>query len=124
MIRGARLRRFRGVVNSLLGLLRRGGATHIGVATDHVIESFRNAMWPGYKSGDGIDPALWAQFPLLEDALREAGITVWPMVEFEADDTLAAAAAAAIKDPRVERASSAPLTKISLSACATPRSCN
>jgi len=94
----------RGVVNSLLGLLRRGGATHIGVATDHVIESFRNAMWPGYKTGEGIDPVLWAQFPLLEEALLAAGITVWPMVEFEADDALAAAASAAIKDPRVERA--------------------
>lgn len=93
----------RGVVNSLLGLLRRGGATHIGVATDHVIESFRNAMWPLYKTGEGIDPALWAQFPLLEDALRTAGITVWPMVEFEADDALAAAAAAAAKDARVDR---------------------
>ncbi|GAC1393427.1 MAG: hypothetical protein NVSMB31_12850 [Vulcanimicrobiaceae bacterium] len=94
----------RGVVNSLLGLLRSGAATHIGVATDHVIESFRNAMWPGYKTGEGIDPVLWAQFPILEEALVAAGITVWPMVEFEADDALAAAAAAAIKDPRVERA--------------------
>jgi len=93
----------RGVVNSLLGLLRRGGATHIGVATDHVIESFRNALWPGYKTGEGIDPLLWAQFPLLEEALPAVGITVWPMVEFEADDALAAAAAAAIKDPRVDR---------------------
>ena len=93
----------RGVVNSLLGMLRRGEATHIGVATDHVIESFRNAMWPGYKTGQGIDPVLWAQFPLLEEALPAAGITVWPMVEFEADDALAAAAAAAAIDARVER---------------------
>ena len=93
----------RGVVNSLLGMLRRGEATHIGVATDHVIESFRNALWAGYKTGDGIEPALWAQFPLLEEALPAAGITVWPMVEFEADDGLAAAAAAAVRDPRVER---------------------
>ena len=84
-------------------MLRRGEATHIGVATDHVIESFRNAMWPGYKTGEGIEPALWAQFALLEEALPAAGITVWPMVEFEADDGLAAAAATAIQDPRVER---------------------
>jgi 5'-3' exonuclease len=80
-----------------------GGATHIGVATDHVIESFRNGLWPGYKNGEGIEPALLAQFPLLEEALVEAGIVVWPMVEFEADDALAAAAAAAAADPRVER---------------------
>jgi 5'-3' exonuclease len=92
----------RGVVASLRGLLREG-ATHIGVATDHVIESFRNALWTGYKTGEGIDPELFAQFPLLETALAEAGITVWPMVEFEADDALAAAAALATADPRVER---------------------
>jgi 5'-3' exonuclease len=100
---GREIAAVRGVVNSLLGMLR-SGATYIGVATDHVIESFRNDMWPGYKTGEGIDPALWAQFPLLEEALAAAGITVWPMVEFEADDALAAAAAAAIADPRVERA--------------------
>ena len=81
----------------------REGATHVGVATDHVIESFRNALWPGYKTGEGIDPDLRAQFPLLEEALVDAGIVVWPMVEFEADDALAAAAAAAAADPRVER---------------------
>ena len=92
----------RGVLASIRGLLR-DGATHIGVATDHVIESFRNAMWPGYKTGEGIDPDLFAQFPLLEEALVEAGITVWPMVEFEADDALAAAAMTAAADPRVER---------------------
>ena len=79
------------------------GATHIGVATDHVIESFRNDLWPGYKTGDGIDPALWAQFPLLEEALRAWGLTVWPMVEVEADDALASAAAKAALDPRVEQ---------------------
>ena len=92
----------RGVLASIRGMLQ-GGATHVGVATDHVIESFRNPLWPGYKTGEGIDPALRAQFPLLEDALVEAGIVVWPMVEFEADDALAAAAAAAAADPRVER---------------------
>jgi 5'-3' exonuclease len=92
----------RGVPASIRGL-RRDGATHIGVATDHVIESFRNGLWPGYKTGEGIDPDLFAQFPLLEEALLAAGIAVWPMVEFEADDALAAAAAAASADPRVER---------------------
>ena len=79
------------------------GATHVGVATDHVIESFRNRLWRGYKTGAGIDPALFAQFTLLEEALAALGITVWPMVEFEADDALAAAAEAAARDPRVER---------------------
>ncbi|HEV3088961.1 MAG TPA: 5'-3' exonuclease H3TH domain-containing protein [Candidatus Elarobacter sp.] len=92
----------RGVLTSIRGLLREG-ATHVGVATDHVIESFRNDLWRGYKDGTGIDPDLWAQFPLLEEALRDAGIVVWPMVEFEADDALAAAAALADADPRVER---------------------
>jgi 5'-3' exonuclease len=92
----------RGVVYSLRRLVQEG-ATHIGVATDHVIESFRNDLWAGYKTGDGIDPALWAQFPLLEGALRAWGLKVWPMVEFEADDALASAAAKAILDPRVER---------------------
>jgi len=92
----------RGVLASLLGMLR-GGVTHIGVATDHVIESFRNSLWAGYKTGEGIDPDLWAQFPLLEDVLSAAGIVVWPMVEFEADDALASAAFAASKNPRVER---------------------
>ena len=79
------------------------GATHVGVATDHVIESFRNELWPGYKTGDGIDPALLAQFPPLEEALAAMGIVVWAMVEFEADDALAAAARLAAADPRVEQ---------------------
>jgi len=92
----------RGVLASLLGMMT-VGTTHIGVATDHVIESFRNEMWPGYKTGDGIDPALLAQFPLLEDTLSALGIAVWPMVTYEADDALAAAAAAAAADPRVGR---------------------
>ncbi len=80
-----------------------GGATHVAVATDHVIESFRNSLWPDYKTGAGIEPDLLAQFPLLEDALQTAGVLVWPMVEFEADDALAAGAVAAARDLRVER---------------------
>ena len=80
-----------------------GGATHVGLATDHVIESFRNGLWPGYKTGAGIDPDLFAQFPLLEDVMTALGVATWPMIEFEADDALAAAAAAAARDPRVER---------------------
>jgi 5'-3' exonuclease len=91
----------RGVLASVLGMIK-GGATHIAVATDHVIESFRNELWPGYKTGEGIEPDLWAQFPLLEDVLSAAGVVVWPMVEFEADDALAAAAVAAARDERVE----------------------
>ncbi len=92
----------RGVLASLLGMLK-GGVTHIGVATDHVIESFRNSLWAGYKTGEGIDPDLWAQFPILEEVLTAAGIVVWPMVEFEADDALASAAFAAAQNPQVER---------------------
>jgi len=92
----------RGVLGSVLGLLE-DGATHIGVATDHVIESFRNDMWPGYKTSAGVDPELLAQFPLLEDALRALGVIVWAMVDEEADDALAAAARIAADDPRVER---------------------
>ena len=93
----------RGVVRSVLGMISHGGATHIGVATDHVIESFRNTLWPGYKTGAGIEPDLLSQFPLLEAALYAAGVVVWPMVEFEADDALAAAAARAAADPRVDQ---------------------
>jgi 5'-3' exonuclease len=96
------LRAVRGVVGSILGMLE-GGATHVGVATDHIIESFRNALWAGYKTGDGIDPLLRAQFEPLEDALRALGVVVWAMVEFEADDALAAAAAMAERDQRVEQ---------------------
>jgi 5'-3' exonuclease len=99
---GREVAALRGVVASVRGMLREG-ATHVAVATDHVIESFRNPLWAGYKKGEGIDPTLFAQFPLLEDALREAGIVVWPMIEFEADDALAAGAALAAADPRVER---------------------
>jgi 5'-3' exonuclease len=92
----------RGVLASLLGMMT-VNVTHIGVATDHIVESFRNQLWPGYKTGEGIEPALWAQFPLLEEMLSALGVAVWPMVEFEADDALAAAAEAAARDPRVER---------------------
>ena len=91
----------RGVVGSLRGMLNSRVATHIGVATDHVIESFRNDMWPGYKTGEGIEPDLLSQFHLLEEALSAFGIVVWPMVEYEADDALAAAAIKAAADPRV-----------------------
>ncbi len=93
----------RGVVASILGMINRGGATHVGVATDHVIESFRNRMWPGYKTGAGIDPDLLSQFGLLEEAVSALGVTLWPMVEYEADDALAAAAAKAEQDPRVDK---------------------
>src|SRR5437879_6599137 len=94
------LRAVRGVVGSILGMLE-GGATHLGVATDHVIESFRNALWPGYKTGEGLDPLLYAQFQPLEEALTALGVVVWPMVDFEADDALAAAAVMAAADDRV-----------------------
>ena len=106
------LRRFRkqdpplgavaGVLHTVLQLIEKG-ATHLGVATDHVIESFRNGLWPGYKTSEGMEPALLAQFHPLEDALRAMGIAVWPMVELEADDALASAAYLAAADERVEK---------------------
>ena len=92
----------RGVIGSVLSMLE-DGVTHLGVATDHVIESFRNERWRGYKTGAGIDPALLAQFRPLEAALDALGVVVWPMVEFEADDALASAATRASDDPRVEQ---------------------
>src|SRR5918992_5462664 len=92
----------KGVLHTVLEMLETG-ATHVGVATDHIIESFRNDLWPGYKTGAGIDPALWSQFPLLEEALTALGVAVWPMIEFEADDALAAAAEKAAADKRVQR---------------------
>jgi len=92
----------RGVVASIRGMIA-GGATHIAVATDHVIESFRNQLWSDYKTGAGIDPNLLAQFPLLEESLAAEGFVVWPMIEFEADDALASGAAAAARDERVDR---------------------
>jgi 5'-3' exonuclease len=106
------LRRFRssdpplgavaGVLGTVLQMLE-DGATHLGVATDHVIESFRNELWPGYKTGAGVDPALRAQFEPLEEALAAMGVAVWPMVELEADDALASAARLAAGDDRVQR---------------------
>jgi 5'-3' exonuclease len=83
----------RGLISSTLSLLQEPEVTHVGAATDHVIESFRNRLFADYKTGEGLDPDLWAQFPLAEDALRALGVVVWPMVEFEADDALATAAA-------------------------------
>ena len=91
-----------GVLQTVLQMIE-GGTTHIGVGTDHVIESFRNALWPGYKTGEGIEPALFAQFHPLEEALATMGIAVWPMIELEADDALASAAHIAAEDARVER---------------------
>lgn len=91
-----------GVVRSVVSMIR-NGATHLGVATDHTVESFRNEMYEGYKTGEGIDPNLWGQFHPLEDALRAIGVVVWPMVDQEADDALAAAAVKAGADANVER---------------------
>ena len=92
----------RGVLISLLGMMT-VGVTHIAVATDHVIESFRNRLWPGYKTGDGIPEDLFSQFQLLEDLLTALGVVVWAMVDYEADDALAAGAAAAARDARVDQ---------------------
>ncbi|HEY7097789.1 MAG TPA: 5'-3' exonuclease H3TH domain-containing protein [Terriglobales bacterium] len=92
----------RGVLSSVMGMVK-AGATHVAVATDHVIESFRNELWPDYKTSEGVEPDLLAQFHPLEEALSAAGFVVWPMVEFEADDALAAAAEIAARDDRVER---------------------
>src|ERR1700733_4257758 len=91
-----------GVLNGVLQMIEEG-ATHLGVATDHVIESFRNELWTGYKTGDGIEPALLAQFHPLEDAVAAMGVAMWPMVELEADDALASAASIASKDLRVQK---------------------
>jgi 5'-3' exonuclease len=91
-----------GVLNTVLQMVEEG-ATHLGVATDHVIESFRNELWSGYKTGEGIEPALLAQFEPLENALAAMGIVIWPMIELEADDALASAADIASKDPRVDK---------------------
>ncbi|MBA2412705.1 MAG: flap endonuclease, partial [Burkholderiaceae bacterium] len=91
-----------GVLNTVLEMIE-GGAVHLGVATDHVIESFRNGLWAGYKTGDGVEPTLLAQFHPLEEALRAMGVVVWPMIELEADDALASAARIAAEDARVEQ---------------------
>jgi 5'-3' exonuclease len=93
----------RGLLRSLAALARNEGATHVGVAFDHVIESFRNDLYPGYKTGEGIDPALLGQFELAERAAEALGFAVWPMLEFEADDALASAAARWAEDPAVEQ---------------------
>lgn len=99
---GREIAAVRGVVASVLGMISEG-ATHIAVATDHVVESFRNALWPGYKTSEGVPANLLSQFPLLEEVLTAAGIVVWPIVEFEADDALAAGAVLAAQDARVEQ---------------------
>jgi len=99
---GAEIGAARGVVLSVMSMLAEG-ATHIGVATDHVVESFRNDLWPGYKTGAGIEPELRSQFEVVEAALRALGVVVWPMVELEADDALASAASVAAADPAVDR---------------------
>src|SRR3989475_3815094 len=91
-----------GVLHSVLEMLEQG-ATHVGVATDHVIESFRNGLWPDYKTGEGIEPALWAQFHPLEEALAAMGVAIWPMIELEADDGLASAAHIASADGAVQK---------------------
>jgi 5'-3' exonuclease len=101
-LNGQNVAAVRSVLSSVLAMIN-GGARHIGVATDHVIESFRNRLWPDYKTGAGIEPDLLSQFPLLEEGLAALGVVVWPMLEFEADDALAAAAVRAAEDPRVDR---------------------
>src|SRR6476660_7132924 len=93
-----------GVLHSVLEMIETG-ATHVGVATDHVIESFRNELWPDYKTGAGVERALWAQFHPLEQALAAMGVAVWPMIELEADDALASAARAAAEDENVQQVS-------------------
>lgn len=100
---GVNLSGVAGLIDQLLYLLREEGATHVGAATDHVIESFRNDLYPGYKSSAGMPPELLAQFPIAEDAIRALGIVCWPMVEFEADDAIAAACGRFSADPAVEQ---------------------
>jgi 5'-3' exonuclease len=101
-VNGQEIGAVRGVLHSVLSMIERG-ATHIGVATDHVVESFRNDLYPGYKTSEGVAPELLSQFPILEDALEAMGVVVWAMVEYEADDALGAAAAKAALDERVQR---------------------
>jgi 5'-3' exonuclease len=101
-INGHEIGAVRGVLTSVLSMIERG-ATHIGVATDHVVESFRNDLYPGYKTSEGVAPELLSQFPVLEEALEAMGVVVWPMVEYEADDALASAAAKAAQDNRVRQ---------------------
>ena len=112
-----------GVLNTVLQMIEEG-ATHVGVATDHVIESFRNDLWPGYKTGEGIEPALFAQFHPLEEALAAMGVAVWPMVELEADDALASAARIAARGSRAwRRSASGRPTRTSRSASRATASC-
>src|SRR6516165_10286435 len=99
---GQEIAAVRGVLASVLSMIE-GGATHVGVATDHVVESFRNELYPGYKTSEGVAPELLSQFPILEDALQAMGVHVWPMVEYEADDALASAAKKAARDEGVGR---------------------
>ncbi len=99
--KGREVAAVRGVLASVLGMMK-AGVTHIAVAIDHVTESFRNELWPDYKTSEGIEPELLAQFPILEEVLSAAGVTVWPMVAFEASDVLAAAAVSAAGDPRLD----------------------
>jgi 5'-3' exonuclease len=101
-VNGQEIGAVRGVLNSVLSMIE-GGATHLGVATDHVVESFRNEVYPGYKTSEGVAPELLSQFPILEEALEAMGVLVWPMVYFEADDALASAAAKAAKDERARQ---------------------
>src|SRR3954464_858301 len=101
-VNGQEIGAARGVLSSVLSMIERG-ATHIGVATDHVVESFRNDLYPGYKTSEGVPPELLSQFPILEEALVAMGVVVWPMVEFEADDALASAAVKAAQDDSVEQ---------------------
>lgn len=101
-VNGLEVGAVRGVLGSVLSMIERG-ATHVGVATDHVVESFRNDLYPGYKTSEGVPPELLSQFPILEDALTAMGVVVWPMVYFEADDALASAAAKTVQDKRVKQ---------------------
>src|SRR5690242_11650069 len=101
-VNGQEIGAVRGVLTSVLSMIE-GGATHIGVATDHVVESFRNDLYPGYKTSEGVPPELLSQFPILEDALSAMGVKVWPMTYFEADDALASAAAKSAKDLQVNQ---------------------
>lgn len=101
-VNGQEIGAVRGVLTSVLSMIE-GGATHLGVATDHVVESFRNELYPGYKTSEGVEPELLSQFPILEEALAAMGVVVWPMVDFEADDALASAARKAAQDDRVGR---------------------
>src|SRR5882762_5538544 len=101
-VNGREIGAVRGVMTSVVSMIERG-ATHLGVATDHVVESFRNNLYPGYKTSEGVPPELLSQFPVLEEALEAMGVVVWPMVEFEADDALASAASNAAADDRVRQ---------------------